>query len=72
MIQHTYIHSYPVSYEDTNAKEGMIYLRDELDEQESKVFFEQAHRAGSAEFQDEHDRQFTLMYENEKYVIIRR
>ena len=72
MLQKTTIHSYDVSFEE-NARQGLEYLRDDLDAAESKIFFEQAKRAGSAAFEDDQDRQFTLVYQKENdYVIVRR
>lgn len=72
MMQKGNIHEYAVMYEDTNAKEGYLYLRDDLDSNESKVFFEQAKREGEAEFEDDNERQFTLAYQSSVYTIIRR
>ncbi len=72
MIQKTTIHGFDVSYEE-NAEEGMKYLRDHLDINESKVFFDEAKKKGSAEFEDDDDRQFTLVFQKEDdYVIVRR
>lgn len=71
MLKKTRIHGFTISYED-NAREGLRYLRDDLDYREAKVFFDQAKSKGSAEFEDEYDRQFTLMHQRGVYVLMRR
>ncbi|MBI4159904.1 hypothetical protein HY504_01930 [Candidatus Wolfebacteria bacterium] len=71
MLKKTTILGFTVSYED-NAREGVRYLRDDLDYRETKVFFDQAKSKGSAEFEDEYDRQFTLVYQRGLYVLMRR
>lgn len=71
MVQKVYLHGFGISYED-NARDGIEYLRDDLDVSEARVFFEYARRNGSAQFEDDDDRQFTLVYEDGNYVLIRR
>lgn len=71
MMQKTTIHGFSVSYED-NAAGGISHLRDDLDYNETKVFFDQARARGSAQFEDDEERQFTLTYQNGAYVLIRR
>lgn len=71
MTQKTTIHNFTVAYEE-NAAEGIRYLRDDLDASETKVFFDQAKLRGSAPFEDDGDRQYTLIYQNGAYVLARR
>ena len=71
MAQKTTVHGHPVAYEE-NAAEGIRHLRDDLDAIETRVYFDQAHSKGSAEFEDDEDRQFTLIYQNGSYVMVRR
>ncbi len=47
---------------DDGAKEGIRYLRDDLQYGESKTLFDAAHLRGSAEFEDDRDRDWTLLY----------
>jgi len=65
MAEKIYIHNFPVSYE-PEAHEGVVYLRDNLDPDESKVFFDQARNSSSgtyeAYFEDAYDRHFILKY----------
>ncbi len=72
MIQKTYIHGYTVEYEDSNAEQGAHYLKDDLSQSESQVFFDQAKKNGAAEFEDDNDNQFTLMHVDGTFVVIRR
>ncbi|OHA09402.1 MAG: hypothetical protein A3B37_02460 [Candidatus Sungbacteria bacterium RIFCSPLOWO2_01_FULL_59_16] len=67
----TDVHTFPTSYEE-NAEEGIRYLEDDLSYEEAKVFFDQARTRGSAELEDDEDRQFTLSYQNGAYTLIRR
>ena len=71
-MQETYIHGFKVKYEET-AHSGVIYLRDDLDREEAKVFFEQAKRKRFANFEDNQDRNFTLSYNTDgSFYIARR
>lgn len=67
----TIVHGFPVIYEE-NALAGISYLRDDLDYQEARVFFDQARQRGSANFEDDNDRQYTLSYKNGIYNLVRR
>jgi len=67
----TLVKAYTVYYED-NARQGIAYLRDDLDSTEAEVFFYHARIKGSAQFEDDADRQFTLEYKSNKYTLIRR
>lgn len=71
MIQKSDIHGHSVAYEES-AIEGVRHLRDDLSSQEARVFFDQARSRGSAEFEDDADRQFTLVYQNGAYTLVRR
>ncbi len=67
------IHGHIV-YGDDASREGLNYLDYDLDHDEAEVFFKQAKLHGSAQFEDEHERQFTLLYDRGKgsYRVERR
>ena len=66
------IHGLKVRYEE-NAKQGIDYLRYDLDKEEATVFFDQAKEKGYAKFEDDEDRQFTLAFNpDDTYTLIRR
>jgi len=67
----TIVHGFPVVYEE-NVSAGIRYLRDDLDYQEARVFFDQARQRGSAQFEDDTDRQYTLFYKNGIYNLVLR
>jgi hypothetical protein len=69
--QKTYVHNYPVLYEE-DAIEGVRYLRDDLDSEEASVFFYYARYRGPAKFEDDADRQYTLKYQDNVYILTRR
>lgn len=71
MAEKTNIHNFSVIYEQ-NAIEGVRYLRDDLDSEEARVFFDQARQKGFAKFEDDQDRQYTLIYKNGIYTLVRR
>ncbi len=71
MASKTTVHGYTVAYEE-NATEGIAHLRDDLDSSEAGVFFDQARRNGSAPFEDDEDHQFTLIYQDGAYTLVRR
>lgn len=71
MPEKTNIRGFPVTYE-KNAIEGVRYLRDDLDFEEARVFFDQARQRGSAQFEDDEDRQYTLFYKLGQYALVRR
>ncbi len=68
MLQKTSIHGFIVSYEE-NARNGIRYLRDDLDFQEARIFFDQARQKGMAPFEDDQDKQYTLYYQNGAYLL---
>ncbi len=45
-----------------DLREGIRYLRDDLQKEEAKTLFDAARLRGSAEFEDDEDRDWTLMY----------
>jgi len=71
MPEKTTIHSFSVFYEQ-NAIDGIRYLRDDLDFNEARVFFDQAKAKGFAQFEDDEDRQYTLFYRDGVYTLTRR
>lgn len=64
-------HGFTITYED-NSYEGVKYLRDDLDSEEARVFFDQARMRGYAKFEDDDDRQYTLFYKSGIYNLVRR
>jgi len=67
------IRGFSVKYDD-DAKEGIKYLRDDLQYGEDKTLFDAARLTGQAEFEDDYDRDWTLMYNRGEgsYTLIRR
>lgn len=55
------VHGHTVLGED-NALNGIDYLDHDLDFKEAEVFFKQARYKGQVEFEDDKDRDFTLIY----------
>ena len=45
-----------------DLREGIRYLRDDLQKEEAKTLFDAARLRGNAEFEDDEDRDWTLMY----------
>lgn len=71
-MQDTHIYGFKVQYEDATRK-AVDYLKNDLSSEESKVFFEHAKRHGSAQFEDDEDRNFTLVYnQNNLFTLTRR
>lgn len=74
MAQHKRdIYGYTVYGEDDTIK-GMDYLDHDLQTSEAKVFFDQAFAKGKADFEDDEERQFTLLYDRSagRYSIVHR
>lgn len=71
MPEKTIVHGFSVIYEQ-NAIEGIRYLRDDLDFEEARIFFDQARLKGFAQFEDDEDRQYTLLYKEGSYTLLRR
>jgi hypothetical protein len=71
-MKEIFIHGFKTKYEE-NAKEGMKYLLYDLDREEARVFFDQARLRKRAKFEDDQDRQFTLIYNQDgTYTLLRR
>jgi hypothetical protein len=73
MVQRTNIYGFWVNYDDS-AYDGIRYLRDDLSREEAVVFFDQARQKGSAQFEDDYEKQFILYYESgsSSYILARR
>jgi hypothetical protein len=67
------IHGFLVKFEE-GAEEGIRHLRDDLQYNEAKTLFEAARYRGSAEFEDDQDRDWTLVYNRGEgtFTLIRR
>ena len=63
-----------VCYDDDekNIKYGLKYLKETLSSEEIKPFFDEAHKRGSAQFEDRDRHQFTLFYKGGSYLLISR
>jgi cellobiose phosphorylase len=71
-MQETYIHSFKDRHEE-NAQGGIVYLRDHLDAKEAKVFFDEARRKKSANFEDQQGKNYTLSFDSyNTYTLVRR
>lgn len=58
-LKNTYFDSHKVFYEG-DSEDGVKYLRDHLDFEEARVFFEQAGSKGHAEFEDTNGHNYIL------------
>ena len=66
------VHGFMV-YGAKDAKYGIDYLDYDLDYEEAKVFFKTARYSGSAQFEDDQDRNYTLKYNGDgTYTVERR
>ncbi|MBI4092361.1 MAG: hypothetical protein HY420_00360 [Candidatus Kerfeldbacteria bacterium] len=67
------IHGHIV-YGQDDVRDGLNRLDYDLQKDEAEVFFKQAKLKGAAEFEDDHERQFTLVYDRGKgsYRVERR
>lgn len=54
------------------AEEGARYLEERLDSEYAKVFFVYARHYGTAPFEDQQGRKYSLVYENELYILNRK
>jgi hypothetical protein len=63
------IYGFSVRFEQ-DLREGIIYLGQDLQEQEAKTFFNAAKLTGRADFEDDEDRDWTLTYIREGDVYI--
>lgn len=65
------IYGYKVIYE-KRAERAVDYLKNDLSREEANVFFDYAKRKGKAQFEDDDDRQFTLIFQKGIYILKRR
>lgn len=72
-IKKARVHGFWVEFEE-EAKEGLRHLRDDLQYNEARTLFDAARLKGSAEFEDDRDRDWTLTYNRSKgtYTLVRR
>ena len=72
-IKKEQIHGFWLTYEE-ELREGVRYLRDDLQFKEAKTIFDAARLDGTAEFEDDQDRDWTLIYNRQEgnYTLIRR
>lgn len=70
------VHGFWIQYDeiDNEMRHGIRYLRDDLQLGEAKTLFESANRQGDAEFEDDSDRDWTLIYNrgDNIYTLVRR
>jgi hypothetical protein len=67
------VHGFWVEFEEKD-RDGIRYLRDDLQYKEAKTLFDAARIDGEAEFEDDYDRDWSLIYNRDKgtYTLIRR
>jgi hypothetical protein len=67
------IHGFKTYY-NSETRNGMRRLLEDLDSSEARPLFDHAKRNGSANFEDDNEGQYTLIYDRGKYTftIIRR
>jgi hypothetical protein len=67
------IHGFWVEFEE-NLRDGIKYLRDDLQYKEAKTLFDSARLNGWAEFEDDYDRDWSLIYNRDRgtYTLTRR
>jgi len=67
------IHGYWLVFEE-ELRDGVRYLRDDLQYKEAKTIFDAARFDGTAEFEDDQDRDWSLIYNRQdgNYTLIRR
>lgn len=66
-----YIHGFKTIYEES-AKEGMNYLLYDLNLEEARVFFDQARLKKTAKFEDDEDRNYSLLYNGNNVFTLTR
>lgn len=59
------IHGFWIEF-DEKLRDGIRYLRDDLQYNEAKTLFDAARLRGSAEFEDDYDRDWTIIYNRQK------
>jgi hypothetical protein len=67
------VHGFWLVFEE-ELRDGVRYLRDDLQYKEAKTIFDAARLDGTAEFEDDQDRDWTLIYNprDGTYTLIRR
>jgi hypothetical protein len=72
-IKKEQIHGFWLTYEE-ELRDGVRYLRDDLQYKEAKTIFDAARLDGTAEFEDDQDRDWSLIYNRQDgtYTLIRR
>jgi hypothetical protein len=67
------VHGYWLIFEE-ELRDGVRYLRDDLQQKEAKTIFDAARLDGTAEFEDDQDRDWTIIYNRQdgNYTLIRR
>ena len=59
-------------YFDDDADDGVNYLDHDIEYSESEVFFKAAKTKGSADFEDQEGRDYTLRYKGGRYWVEKR
>lgn len=67
------VHGFRVTF-DEELREGIRYLSTDLQYKEAKTLFDAARLTGSAEFEDDYDRDWTLIYNrgDATYTLLKR
>jgi len=67
------IYGFRVNFKKTDKK-GFYYLRKDLQKEEAKTLLEAAKLRGRAEFEDDQDRDWTLLYDKRErtFTLLRR
>jgi hypothetical protein len=67
------VHGYWLVFEE-ELRDGVRHLRDDLQAGEAKTIFDAARIDGTAEFEDDQDRDWTIIYNRQdgNYTLIRR
>ncbi|MBU1202773.1 hypothetical protein KKH39_01890 [Patescibacteria group bacterium] len=72
MINDRDVYGYKVSGQ-ADAKDGIDYLDLKIDREEARVFFEQARIKGSAQFEDDKGKNYTLIKNSDgRYTVEKR
>lgn len=71
MAEQIWLHDHYLNYDEADYV-GIEYLRDQLSEEEVKVFFDQAYEHGKAEFEDNQEHNFSIVYEDGDYKLVSR
>jgi len=67
------IHGFWLTF-DEEMRDGVRYLRDDIQLGEAKTLFDAARLRGEAEFEDDHERNWTIIYNRNDgtYTLLRR